>query len=444
MDKQIIFEDEHIRAIFLPGDSNTLVLSFGDLITRASGLSINAEKSLIKYQYNVIGIMPKQKSWFPQASMIELAKTISPVLQGFKNIVGYGGSMGGYAAIKYSNLLNMNRVIAFVPQYSIDPDHVEDRRYAEFFDAVANKDMQIQLQDVDAAREYVIVYDPYFSIDREHYLKIKELLPSLHTIHLPFTGHEALSVLASSSLLHDFIEHEFDEIYFYQQVRKVKKQSKFYFRNVLAHFLSHHDDMLLKILRQNDFQLDERYFDNPLKQAITRSLMKAKQATDLDFQKLGIKVQQTQQEVSYKEGLQNSFNSILVFNLINSKFESYALDVLLANKSYLIPIVAEHTGVVHIELNNETYLLGMNDRKVIKLFKSKEPLTSDMSPFVIKKYSDFFAISYKQLNLSCDEHGMCEFIEGSIKPVHSALGYVSPFEFEAMYYDKINTLGQVA
>ena len=28
--------------------------------------------------------------------------------------------------------------------------------------------------------------------------------------------------------------------------------------------------------------------------------------------------------------------------------------------------------------------------------------------------------------------------------VHSALGYKSPFEFEAMYYDKINPLGQVA
>jgi hypothetical protein len=315
----------------------------------------------------------------------------------------------------------MNRVIAFVPQYSIDPTQVEDRRYAEFFDAVANKDMQIQPPDVDAAREYIIVYDPYFSIDREHYLKIKELLPSLHTIHLPFTGHEALSVLASSSLLHDFIEHEFDEIYFYQQVRKVKKQSKFYFRNVLAHVLTHHDDMLLKILRQNDFQLDERYFDNPLKQAITRSLIKAKQATELDFQKLGIKVQPTQQEVNYKEGLQNSFGSILVFNLINSKFESYTLDVLLVNKNYLIPIVAEHTGVVHIELNNETYLLGMNDRKIIKLFKREEPLTSDMSPFVIKKYSDFFAISYKQLNLSCDEHGMCEFIEGSIQPTEQLL-----------------------
>ncbi|WP_342063580.1 hypothetical protein Q7574_01890 [Acinetobacter pittii] len=416
MDKQIIFEDEHIRAIFLPGDSNTLVLSFGDLITRASGLSINAEKSLIKYQYNVIGVMPKQKSWFPQASMIQLAKAISPILEGFKNIVGYGGSMGGYAAIKYSNLLNMNRVIAFVPQYSIDPEHVEDRRYAEFFDAIANKDMQIQPQDVDAAREYVIVYDPYFSIDREHYLKIKELLPSLHTIHLPFTGHEALSVLASSSLLHDFIEHDFDEIYFYQQVRKVKKQSKFYFRNVLAHVLTQHDEMLLKILRQNDFQLDERYFDNPLKQAITRSLIKTNQATELDFQKLGIKVQRIQEDANYKEGLQTSFGLILVFNLINSKFESYTVDTLLANKPYLVPIVAEQTGVVNIELNNEIYLLAMNDRKVIKLFKNEEPLTSDMSPFVIKKYSDCFAISYKQLNLSFDEQGLCEFTEGSIQP----------------------------
>jgi hypothetical protein len=28
-----------------------------------------------------------------------------------------------------------------------------------------------------------------------------------------------------AQVLHDFIEHEFDETYFYQQVRKIKKQS---------------------------------------------------------------------------------------------------------------------------------------------------------------------------------------------------------------------------
>lgn len=143
----------------------------------------------------------------------------------FKNIVGYGGSMGGYAAIKYSNLLNMNRIIAFVPQYSIDPEQVEDRRYAEFFNAVVNKDMQIQPQDVDVSREYIIVYDPYFSIDREHYLKIKEILPSLHTIHLPFYRTWSFICIGKLKPLHDFIEHEFDETYFYQQVRKIKNKA---------------------------------------------------------------------------------------------------------------------------------------------------------------------------------------------------------------------------
>ena len=67
------------------------------------------------------------------------------------------------------------------------------------------------------------------------------------------------------------------------------KQSKFYFRNVLAHVLTQHDEMLLKILRQNDFQLDERYFDNPLKQAITRSLIKQIKQLSWTFKSLVLK-----------------------------------------------------------------------------------------------------------------------------------------------------------
>ena len=95
MDKQIIFEDEHIRVIFLKGTSSELVISFGDLISRAKGLTINAEKSLIKYDYNVLGIMPKLKSWFPQASMQQMMESVQLILNQFEHIVGYGGSMGG-------------------------------------------------------------------------------------------------------------------------------------------------------------------------------------------------------------------------------------------------------------------------------------------------------------------------------------------------------------
>jgi hypothetical protein len=48
------------------------------LDTRAKGLSINAEKSLMKYNYAVVGIMPKQKSWFPASSMAAFYSICNP------------------------------------------------------------------------------------------------------------------------------------------------------------------------------------------------------------------------------------------------------------------------------------------------------------------------------------------------------------------------------
>lgn len=413
MDKQIIFEDEHIRVIFLKGSSDTLVISFGDLISRAKGMSINAEKSLIKYQYNVIGIMPKQKSWFPKSSMLQMQQQIQPILQQFKGIVGYGGSMGGYAAIKYSNLLNMQKIVAFVPQYSIDPDVVQDRRYAEFFDVSIHQDMQIQADEVDSSREYIIVYDPYYAEDKEHFLKIQPLLPKMHVIHLPFTGHEALSVLASSQLLNDFVVKPFEITYFYQRVREVKKQSKFYYRHVLDALLPRHHQALLKILQQNDIALDERYFDAVLKQKLVQQLFNLKQGTEQNLHKLGVHlhfVQHTETQAANVVNLQNQF---LVFNLASLKLECYNAEIIAANPTYLLPLNLTANSLVKLRLNDEYYLLSMNDRGIHKLVKEGEPFALDQSPLVFKHYADFYHLSYKQLTLSCDPQGLTQFIENN-------------------------------
>lgn len=95
----------------MKGSSQELIFSFGDLITRPK-TSINAEKSLEKFHFNVIGVMPKEKSWFPEASMRAMLAAIQDLIAPFKIRVGYGGSMGGYAAIKYSNLLDLSRIVA--------------------------------------------------------------------------------------------------------------------------------------------------------------------------------------------------------------------------------------------------------------------------------------------------------------------------------------------
>lgn len=224
MEKQIIFEDEHIRVIWMPGQSEQLIFSFGDLITRAKGNNINAEKSLAKYQFNVIGIMPKERSWFPHKSMQAMLIAIAPIMAKFKQRIAYAGSMGGYAAIKYSQQLGCQRVVALVPQYSIDPQDVDDPRYNMFFHKDNNQNMRVTTQDVSTECEYIIVYDPYCVEDRRHYEKLKAVLPNLHTLNLPFTGHDAIAILASSELLHDFLTREFDAEFFYQKMRQVKKK----------------------------------------------------------------------------------------------------------------------------------------------------------------------------------------------------------------------------
>ena len=411
MDKQIIFEDEHIRVIFLKGSSDTLVVSFGDLISRAKGMSINAEKSLIKYEYNVIGIMPKLKTWFPKASMLQMQQQIQPILEQFEKRVGYGGSMGGYAAIKYSNLLNMQKIVAFVPQFSIDPEVVEDRRYAEFFDASIHQNMQIQADEVDASREYILVYDPYFAEDKEHFLKIKPLLPQMDVIHLPFTAHEALSVLASSQLLHDFVEKPFELTYFYRRVREVKKQSKFYYRHVLDAALSKHQQGLLKILENNDFALDERYFDAVMKQKLVQQLFKLRQGTEQNLHKLGAHAHFVQQIQTAAANVCTPQNQFLVFNLVSLKLESYSAEHIQENSQYLVPLHLKPNALVELNLNDEYYFLTMNDRGVHKLIKFGDALPLDQSPLIFKQYPDFYNLSYKQLTLSCEDDGLTHFIE---------------------------------
>ncbi|TQR53180.1 hypothetical protein [Acinetobacter sp. RF14B] len=414
MDKQIVFEDEHIRAVFMPGSSSELIFSFGDLITRAKGLSINAEKSLAKFEFNVLGIMPKHKSWFPQGSMWNMLQAIAELIAPFQQRIAYGGSMGGYAAIKYSNVLDVQRVVAMVPQYSIDPQDVEDRRYNMFYQPELNQGMRIEVEDVSAAREYIIIYDPYCAEDRAHYLKLQAVIPQHHVLHLPFTGHDAIAVLASSELLYDFLVRDYDASYFYQKMRKVKKNSKFYYRKVIENILPRHRQALGRILKNNDLLLDTQFFDAAQKQVILRELLSNKQVDQQDLLKLGIHLNLPQEN---RQLLLDAYGHGLVFNVISNKIESYADGAIALNHKFLIPIYAKGNGLLTISLNDERYLVVMNDRHIMKLVKEQDTLSLGMHPILMKRYEDFYIFSYKQLNLSTNEYGAASFVDSSDKNV---------------------------
>ncbi|WP_436913221.1 hypothetical protein [Acinetobacter schindleri] len=415
MEKQIVFEDEHIRAIFMPGSSSELIFSFGDLITRAKGTTINAEKSLQKFEFNVLGIMPKDKSWFPQASMQAMLDAIAELIAPFEQRIAYGGSMGGYAAIKYSNALDVQRAVAMVPQYSIDPEDVKDARYNMFYQPELNGEMRITKADVSEDREYIIIYDPHYAQDRAHYHKLREVLPPHHVLHLAFTNHDAIAVLASSELVNDFLLHEFDASYFYQKMRRVKKNSKFYYRKVIENLLPRHRMALGRILKNNDLQLDSQFFDANQKQTILRELLSNKQVDQHDLMKLGIQVNLPQEN---RQILLDIYGHGLVFNVISNKIESYADQAIALNHKFLIPIYARGNGLLTISLNDERYLVVMNDRHMMKLVKEQEPLSVGMHPILMKSYTDFYMFSYKELSLKTDEYGAAAFVDDSDKNTH--------------------------
>ena len=359
--------------------------------------------------------MPKDKSWFPQASMQAMLDAIAELIAPFEQRIAYGGSMGGYAAIKYSNALDVQRAVAMVPQYSIDPEDMKDARYNMFYQPELNGEMRITKADVSEDREYIIIYDPHYAQDRAHYHKLREVLPPHHVLHLAFTNHDAIAVLASSELVNDFLLHEFDASYFYQKMRRVKKNSKFYYRKVIENLLPRHRMALGRILKNNDLQLDSQFFDANQKQTILRELLSNKQVDQHDLMKLGIQVNLPQEN---RQILLDIYGHGLVFNVISNKIESYADQAIALNHKFLIPIYARGNGLLTISLNDERYLVVMNDRHMMKLVKEQEPLSVGMHPILMKRYTDFYMFSYKELSLKTDEYGAAAFVDDSDKNTH--------------------------
>ena len=111
--------------------------------------------------------------------------------------------------------------------------------------------------------------------------------------------------------------------------------------------------------------------------------------------------------------LLDRFSHGLVFNVISQKIESYAAGAIALNHKFLIPIYAKGNGLVHIHVNDKRYLLVMNDRQVMKMIQEQDELALGMHPILMKKYADYYQMSYKQFNLSTDEYGLSSFVEDS-------------------------------
>ena len=120
--------------------------------------------------------------------MVRVAALVRELLDRFDEILTYGSSMGGYAALRFANLLGATHALAFSPQFTIDPRHVPlDPRWQRHYRPEWHDNSQIRRKHV--ARHSYMVFDPYFPYDRWHADLIARRCRGSRRCASPFSEH---------------------------------------------------------------------------------------------------------------------------------------------------------------------------------------------------------------------------------------------------------------
>lgn len=201
-----IYEDEEVKVIFQPGESNFLLITFGDLLSLANGNNFFAEAPSKKLRLNCIGFMAKRPNWYPWPNISKAITSIESFLSRFTTRICYGGSMGGYAAVKFSRKLNAKATIALCPQWSLDPKECgdTDSGWSKYY---TDKMMDMGITKFDTHGNIFVFFDPAHSVDRFHAQKILGLSKTSYAVLTRSADHHVTNIFAGTSNLEQLTKH---------------------------------------------------------------------------------------------------------------------------------------------------------------------------------------------------------------------------------------------
>jgi len=143
-------------------------------------------------------VLTRDNDWFQYPWLSDALDAIRGATAGAADVMAYGSSMGGYAAVRFAAAVGAHRALALSPQYSIDPCRMpSENRWAQ--------DMRrlYFLPEVDGPIRGgvvpVVAYDPW-DADAAHADRIAEDI-SIIRLRVPFAGHPAGVYLLDAGLL---------------------------------------------------------------------------------------------------------------------------------------------------------------------------------------------------------------------------------------------------
>jgi hypothetical protein len=215
---------------FLADKATTLVVTFEPMgrikefgsNRRGWGVSFLQEQGC-----SVMAVMVKEYDWYrkPDLKAFFMQMRQCGFFRSFEQVVTYGGSMGGFAALAHADAVNAAVVLSINPQATLSAQLAP---WETRFDHGRKQDWQGELAHAADGFKQVqaayVVYDPLFPLDAKHVSVLAAGNPQLVRLKIPVVGHHMPKWMAEMGLLKstltDILAGQFSVQHFHHEARK--------------------------------------------------------------------------------------------------------------------------------------------------------------------------------------------------------------------------------
>lgn len=132
MRKEVVtlFEDDALKLQMADGDGDYVLVAFTGVGHALGGVDVQQPEFLSLCSFGkVFWVIDKKRSWGNNLNIEAVSRAILNMANG-KPLIAVGNSMGGFLAILLSRHLHAKKILAFTPQWSINPKIVpEEKRW---------------------------------------------------------------------------------------------------------------------------------------------------------------------------------------------------------------------------------------------------------------------------------------------------------------------------
>lgn len=165
------------------------------------------KKFLDELPLNIIYCKTANNDWFHFLDLDIFRYIINLFINKDHELIFYGSSMGGYAALFFSQIFKGSKVIALSPQYTFDSSIMShERRWIEEWH-ILYPHQRIEKNTID--RDIWVIYDEMNIGDKDHADMIVSNMDRVNTLSFPFAGHPVGYALNRQGILKPLLSNLF-------------------------------------------------------------------------------------------------------------------------------------------------------------------------------------------------------------------------------------------